>query len=564
MAYENAADAVEHLTREIYDIWQEGRLRQVQGIGDIIADSLSEYFKKGYSHHFREVKKGIPETVFELMKVSSIGPKKAYKLVKALSLTNVKNTYKDLRKKGLQGAIAKIPTFGKKSEEAILTAIDTFLAKGKGQERMPLPYADRLAQDIASYLKKNKDIERIDILGSLRRRTATIGDIDIAVICKRGSEKNVVDYFLRYPKKVIVDNAGEKKASIIVIPHVRIDLRVQEEKTYGSMLQYFTGSKEHNIKLREYALKKNYSLSEYGIKDLRTKKKNLYDFSNEKSFYNFLGLQYISPEIREGGSEIEVARNKELPTLIKLHNIKGDFHTHSDYDLKPSHDLGHSSYEELIKKAEELEHEYIGFSDHNPKQAGLKNEEIVLILKKRKDHIRKTLRKKTNLDYYIGLEVDILPNGNIAFPRDAFPYIDYLIVSVHSVFRMDITSMTQRILRALEYPKVKILGHPTGRLLGKREGCELNWNKVFERCRKKNIALEINSWPERLDLPDSLVYDAKKSGCKFIINSDAHATFHMDNLQYGVSVARRGWLTKHDIINSKSKKIITDWIAARG
>ena len=307
IAYENAAGAVEYLNREIYEIWKEGKLKDVQGIGEMIADSLDEYFRTGRSKHFEEFKKGIPETVFELMKVPTIGPKKAYKLVKELKLTKEKTLLEDLKKAALQGKIAPLPTFGKKSEESIIDALEKYRGHGGKHQRIPFNQAIQIAGEILDYLKKNKNIKRVDILGSLRRKSSTIGDVDIAAISKKGTEKEVVDYFLAYPKKSSFINSGLKKASIMVSPHIRVDFRVQDAKSYGSMLQYFTGNKDHNIKLREYALKKGFSLSEYGIKDLRSKDKKLYKFSNEKQFYNFLGLDFIPPEAREGLGEIEDA-----------------------------------------------------------------------------------------------------------------------------------------------------------------------------------------------------------------------------------------------------------------
>lgn len=558
LAYDNAADAVEHLTREVYDIWQEGKLKNVSGIGAVIADSLDEYFKKGKSKHFEDVKKGIPETVFELMKVPTIGPKKAFKLVKELRLEKTKTLFDEIKKNAAKGKIASIPTFGKKSQEQILSAVERY--EGRSQEhhfRMPLPYADRLAQEVVNYLRKNKNVGRIDVLGSLRRRVVTIGDIDIAVTCENGKETGIIEHFKRFSKSVATYNSGTKKASIVLSSQIRIDLRVQDEETYGSMLQYFTGSKEHNIRLREFALKKKYSLSEYGIRDLRRNK--LYEFANEEDFYHFLLLDYIPPEIREGTIEIEAAKRKILPKLVELGDIRGDFHVHSNYDLKPSHDLGSDSYVTLVKKAKRLGYEYIGFSDHNPRQSDLKEEEVISILKKRKEKISKVLHGQ-KVDSYVGLETDILPNGKLALPKKALPYVDYLIVSVHSSFHMDIDEMTKRVLTALDNPKIKILGHPTGRLLGKREGYEMHWRKIFEKCKKKDIALEINSWPERLDLPDSLVYEATQLGCSFIINTDAHAVSHMENMPFGVAVARRGWLTKHDIINTKPRDFVKEWI----
>ena len=559
IAYQNAADTVEKMTREIKDIWQEGNLDKVPGIGQTIAGALDEYFKKGRSKHFEKALAGIPPTVFELMKVPSIGPKKAYKLTQEFNLTNPKTVFKDLKKLCEENKIAKLENFGTKSQKAILKSLEIYEKRAQIKERMPLPYADRLAKEVLEYMKNNKKVKRADALGSLRREVATIGDIDIAVAAKNKDAHEIVDYFLKYPKKVSVDNAGLKKASIVISPDIRIDLRVQDEENYGPMLQYFTGSKNHNIRLREYAQKKDLSISEYGIKDV--KKRKTLKFKTEEDFYKFLGFQYIPPELREGTNELEVALQGKIPKLVELKDIKGDLHLHSNYNIKPSHDFGENSYSEIYDKAKNLRYRFVGFSDHNPKISDLSQEQIISIMKKRKEHIDKEMSKKNaSLDYFIGLETDILPNGKVALPDKALEYVDYIIVSVHSVFSMGIKEMTERVLKALDFPKVKILGHPTGRLLGRREGYEMDWPKIFEKCKKKNIALEINSWPERLDLVDTLVFEGLKYGVKYVVSTDAHAVYQMDNMFYGVSVARRGWATKNDIINTLEKDKFKKWL----
>jgi DNA polymerase (family 10) len=564
IAYENAADTVEHLVRELKDIWQEGKIKEIPGLGPSISAHLAEYFKTGKSAHFDEVKKGIPDSVFVLLDLRSIGPKRAVKLVESLKLNEPKTVIKDLKKASLEGKVALIPTFGKKSEEDILEAIRIYEGAEKKQARMPLPYAFSIAEMILKHLKKHPKVMRADALGSLRRMVATIGDVDVAVAVKKENEADeVVKHFISYPKTVTVDNAGEKKASIIIAPATRIDLRIQTLDDYGSMLQYFTGSKFHNIRLREYALKKGFSLSEYAIKRVKESKKGeILKFRDEEGFYRFLGLQYIPPEIREGTDEISLAENSKLPHLVELTDIKGDLHLHSSYDIEPSHDVGANRYDQILDYAVKKGYQYVGFADHNPSINKHSLEETVEILKKRKEYIDKIIsaKKVDRSRYFIGLEVDILPDGSLAISDKALPYVDYLIASVHSSFNMNISQMTKRVIAGLERPKVKILGHLTGRMLGEREGYELEWNQVFKLCRDKKVALEINAWPERLDLPDTLVRDAVVQGVKLAVNSDAHANYQMDNLFFGVAVARRGWAKKNDIINSMAFEEIKKWI----
>lgn len=563
IAYQRAADIIEGLSREIKDIWLEGKIDSIPGIGKNLKAHLDEYFKKGKSEHFEKILKKIPKTVFKLMDLPGIGPKKAYRLVKDLKLFNEGTVIEDLKKACIENKVANLENFGEKSQEEIIKAIELYKEKSLKEKRMPLPYAYEVASEIANYLRKIPEIERVDILGSLRRFQSTIGDIDIAVQIKKTNlnskiYKKIIDYFVNFPKTIKVDNAGEKKASIIVTPYIRVDLRIEEKDSYGAMLQYFTGNKAHNIQLREYALKKGYSLSEYGIKEIKNNK--IYKFENEELFYNFLGLQYIPPELREGKDEIEKAQKNKIPRLVEVKEIKGDLHIHSSFDVQPSHDLGNDDFLTLIKKATQLNYEYIGYADHNPKNS-LPKDEIVNILKQRYNFVQKIMSKKLErTNYFIGIEVDILPNGEIPIPKEGLNYVDYLIVSVHSVFDMDIKKMTKRILQALKFPKVRIFGHPTGRLIGKRDGYELEWEKIFDVCKKNQIALEINSWPLRLDLPDILVKEAIENNVKLVINTDAHQVNQMDLIFYGVTVARRGWATKKDIVNTLPYKEFKKWL----
>jgi len=584
IAYEKAADTIEHLSRELRDIWYEGKLYKITGIGSGIGSALEEIFTTGESQHFNEILKGIPQSVFLLMKVPGIGPKKAFRLVFHFGLTDTETVVHELRNLARANKVADLEGFGTKSQDDILEGLNIFERKDKREERMSISYAMEIASGVIQYMKKlGTIIKRIDSLGSLRRRVATIGDIDIAVAIDEiieGSDPQsahmrvrpsqaIIDHFLKYPGKRSVEAAGERKASILAAGNIRIDLRVQDSESYGSMLQYLTGSKAHNIKLREYALKKGYSLSEYGMKVVKRNnlrhsdppadgEESIKKFKDEKSLYSFLGLQTPPPEIREGTSEIYYAKRGMLPKLVTIEDIKGDFHLHSSYDLKPSHDLGLDTYEEMVRKAKELQYEYIGFSEHNPKQSGLSENDVKTIMEKRKRYIDSVM-KPLHFPYFIGLEVDILPDGRIALPESAIEYVDYLIVSLHSSFTMDMQKMTTRVLRALSYPKVKIFGHPTARLLGKRDGVEMDWDQIFDQVKKNNQALEINAAPSRLDLPDSLVKEGVEKGAKFIIDTDAHAVVNMDWMKYGVDVARRGWLTEKDVVNTWSYPKIKKW-----
>lgn len=569
IAYEKAADTIDHLSREVIDLWQENKLNEIPGVGKSIGDNLDEYFRTGESKHFNNILNLIPRSVYKLIKVPGIGPKTAYKLVTTLKLNNENTVIEDLKLASQNNMVSLIPNFGKQSQIEILSFINSYQNKLGKYERAPLLKAYSIANEIINYLNQSSFIEKVDVLGSLRRMVSTIGDIDISVKLKK-EYSNVINYFIKYPKVIKIIEAGEKKASILVRSNIKIDLRVQKEDDYGTMLQYFTGNKTHNIKLREYANKKGYSLSEYGVtkieheklKTKNKKKEKLIKFKTEEELYNFFGFQYIPPELREGTNELELAKSNKIPNLVELKDIKGDLHIHSSYDLQPSHNLGEDSYEEIIIKSNEFGYEYIGFTDHNPKISDLSEDEIITILKIRKQYIDQILssNKVERSYYFIGLEVDIRPDGTLALPIKAIEYLDYIIISIHSTFSMDINSMTNRLLKALSYPKIKILGHPAGRKINFREGIEIDWEKIFEFCKKRNIALEINSCPDRLDLPDTLVRQAINNENRLIINTDSHSKEQMNNMNFGVSVARRGWATKNDIMNCLSYNEFKDWI----
>jgi len=547
IAYDRAATAVEHATSEVKDLWDDGKLRTLPGIGAGIAQHLDELFRKGRVRHFDQIMKGLPPAMFELLNIPGIGAKTAHRLCKELKLKSSATVINDLSREAKKGKIASIEGFGEKSQADILEALKEFKKGQVKKKRMLLSYADVIAQEIISYLKKCPSSIKVDALGSLRRKVATVGDVDIAVATKKPAV--VVNWFAKYPKKKKVVEKGPTGASILLKSGHQIDLRVQKPEAYGSMLQYFIGSKHHNIHLRELALKKRLSLSEHGIK----KGKKLVEYATEEEFYRALGMPWIPPEIREDSGEIEAALAGRLPKLVELKDIKGDLHTHSNFPIEESHDPGTNSMEEMIKKAEELGWQYLGFTEHNPSISQHSDKKIIALIQRKKekiDKINSSRTKKLLKTIFNGLEIDIRPNGKLAIPEKGLELLDYGVASIHSSFRMSRDQMTKRVLKAIAHPKIKILGHPTGRKLGSREGYELDWDRVFDFCKKHDKWLEVNALPDRLDLPDVLVCEAVKNGVKMVINTDSHAVEHMDLMKYGVSVARRGWAQKKDIINT--------------
>jgi DNA polymerase (family X) len=549
--YEEAASSIEKLPISLKSLWKEDKLDQISGIGEAISSYLDELFKTGKVSHFQKLFKNYPKAMFEFMKISGIGPKKALKLSKKLKITSNKNAISRLKEAAEKGKIRKIEGFGEESEKNILEAI-VFKDKNKLTERMLFPFAESIAKEVISFLKKNREIVKAEAMGSLRRKSETIGDLDIGVASQ--APEKIISSFVKasFVKKIV--SKGGNTARIIHQSDCQIDLKVINPNSFGSLLQHYTGSRDHNIALREEALKMGLSLSEHGIK---TKRGVMRHFSNEKDFYNALKMQFIPPELREGAEEISLASQNKLPYLLEEKNIKGDMHLHSDFKIEPSHDLGQISLQNIVKKACEKEYNYIGLSEHNPSISNHSKNEIIDLLKRKRESIDKFMysnKKNVQLKILNGLEVDIRPDGSLALPQEAIKILDYMIVSVHSSFSLSKEKMTKRVLAGLSNPKAVILGHPTGRLLGKRPPVDLDWDKLFEFSRKNKKILEINSHPQRLDLPDFLIKKAIKTKVMLVINSDAHRLDEMDNIKYGVSTARRGWAERCDIINTMSFK----------
>ncbi|MCJ7792507.1 MAG: DNA polymerase/3'-5' exonuclease PolX [Candidatus Marinimicrobia bacterium] len=549
-AYEEAAVSVEHATSTIKDIWDEGQLEELPGVGKALAGYLDELFRTGQVKHFQKVMKDFPPAMFEFLEIPGVGAKTAFKLAKKLKITQAKNAKEKLKQAALAGEIRIMPGFGEESEKDILTGLKEMKQRSKTETRMTLPFAGELAKEILAYLKKGPQMEQIEPLGSLRRRVATVGDLDFGVATRQ--QKEVIKHFCRYPKAKEVVAAGSNTARILTTDKRQIDLKTVSPEAFGALLQHYTGSKQHNIHLREIAQKKKLSLSEYGIKS----EKGVKRYRDEEAFYRALGMDWIPPELREDVGEIEAAQNHRLPNLVTLKDIRGDLHLHSNLPVEPSHDLGQDTVLSMAQKASELGYEYVGFAEHNPSLSQHTKKQIISLLKRKKEVIEqfKSSNKKLvqTINILNGLEIDIRPNGDLAMPEKGFAYLDYAIVSIHGSFRQSRQKATQRVLKALEHPKAVILGHPTGRMLNRREGMEFDWEQIFAFCLKKKKFLEINAWPARLDLPDQLVREAVKNGVKMVINTDAHALEEMSLMEYGVSVARRGWVEKEAIFNTLS------------
>ena len=545
IAYEKAAAVIEQTNLDLHILWKNNKLTSLPGIGQGIANHLDELFRTNKVKYFERLLKPYPQAMFSLIEISGIGPKTAFKLCQKFNLNNPKTAVKQLEKLIKQKKISKIKGFSQESEENIQENINQFKQK---KDRLSIYQAFALSKQIINHLKQSPHIIQIEPLGSLRRQASTIGDIDIAVITKQ--PKKALDYLLKYPQIKKIINQGISKASIITFNNIQIDIRFQSPDTFGSLLQHFTGSKSHNIQLRQLAQEKNLSLSEYGIKDKQGKLKK---FSSEEKLYQVLGLDWIPPQLREARGEIKAAQSHKLPNLINLKDIKGDFHVHTNYFLQSSHDSGVDSFEVLIKKAHQLNYQYIGFADHNPSISRHSSQQIIDILKSRKQEIEKikySNEKNVKIRVLNLLEVDIRPDGSLAVPDKGLDQLDFAIASIHSSFHQDKATITNRLLNALKHPKIKILGHPSGRIINHRPSIKPDWDKIFDFCQKNNKFLEINAYPSRLDLPDSLIQQAVKYKVKFIINTDAHAVDQMNFMPYGIAVAKRGWLESKNVINT--------------
>lgn len=549
-AYENAADAIEHSTAEVQDLWEEGRLNELPNLGEKLQSYLEELFTESKVKHFEDIKKDIPEVVFELLDIPGIGPKTAFKL----SQLGIKNVA-DLKQQVKNGQLVQKGFSGKVAQK-IIEGIREVENMGSG--RMLLPYASARAVKIIDYLKKSPDVLEAHPLGSLRRMVATVGDLDFSASSK--NPQKVVEHFCNMDGILRVVDRGETKATVILKTGLQLDLLAGEPDSYGALLQHFTGSKNHNIHLRIIAEKKGLSLSEYGVKKAAGDKQDIICCKTEEELYTLLGMQLPDPEIREDTGEIEAALDHKLPDLVKIQDIKGDLHIHSNFPLaRPSHGPGADSIKKMVGKAVALGYQYVGISDHPPGHGAVSRELMMKSLEERTKFIQMLQKETNSIRVLNGLEIDILTDGRFSVPDEALAKLDYCIAGIHSGHRGPKEVITKRLLVALESPHINVISHPTNRIINERASSEIDWQEIFKFCAKNHKLLEINAFPNRLDLRDDLVRLAVRFGVKFLINTDAHAVEQMDNMLYGVSVARRGWATKADIVNTWDWTKLQQW-----
>ncbi len=537
-AYRKAAITLGNLEKDVQDYYKEGgreALEKIPGVGKSIAEKIEEYLKTGKIKYYQDLKKKTPVKMEELTAVEGLGPRRVKVLYQKLGIRNLK----DLEKAAKAHRIAPLFGFDEKTEKNILEGI-AFLKRSKG--RFLLGEILPAVKEIEENLKTLKEINQISVAGSVRRRKETIGDVDFLVTTK--NPEKVMDFFISLPGIVKIWGKGTTKSSIRLKQGFDVDLRVVPEKSYGSALQYFTGSKEHNIATRKIAIDKGLKLNEYGV----FRGKRMIAGKTEEEVYKTLGMDWMPPELRENQGEVELALEGKLPKLVELKDIKGDLHTHSKWDG------GKNTILEMVKRAQELDYQYLGITDHTKFlriEHGL-DEKKLAQQRKEIDKLNKRFQVSGfKFQVLQGAETNILNDGSIDIKDAALKKLDYAIAGIHSNFKMEKEKMTERIIRAIKNPYIKIISHPTGRIIKRRDEYQIDFEKILRAAKELKVILEINSFPERLDLNDQNIRRAKEAGVKMVINTDSH---HKDQLRYielGVAQARRGWAEKEDIINTQ-------------
>lgn len=536
-AYQKAAITLETLKEDVEEIYARGgtkSLKEIPGIGRSIALKIEEYLRTGHLEYYDRYKEKMPIDLTEIISVTGMGPKKAKILYEKLGVKDLK----DLEAAVKAHRVAPLFGFGEKTEKNILEALE-FLKRSKG--RILLGEALSIAADVLERLGRLKDIEEIDMAGSLRRMKETIGDIDFLVVSR--NPELVMDTFVSLPGVIKVLGKGATKSSVRMKTGIDMDIRVIDPQSYGAALIYFTGSKDHNISLRKIAIERGFKLSEYGLFE----GSRLIAAQSEEEIYEKLGMPWIAPEIREDRGELEAALKGTLPKLISEGDIRGDLHVHSNWDG------GANPVEEIAEAAMGLGHAYVGIADHTKFlkiERGL-DENALLERNKEIDRINDAIsRSGRSFRILKGCEANIMPDGSIDIKDEALAQLEFVIAGVHSQFRMTREEMTRRIVRAIENPNVDIISHPTGRILKQRDEYEIHFEEILRAAAATGTTLEINAAPDRLDLNDENIIRARKAGVKMIINSDSHNAQQLYLARFGVSQARRGWAEKKDVINT--------------
>ena len=538
-SYRNAAQAIENLTDQIKDIIVEPKkVLAIPGIGKGMLLNLQELLRDGRLTMQAELLKKYHPSMLQLLKIQGLGPKTIALIWSAYQVCDVDGVEKLAR----EGKIRELPRMGEKHEQKLLKAIEDYR---RISGRFLIDAAETEASKLADYLAKFPGFDKITPAGSLRRGRETVGDLDIlvtgAACCSAEEREKAVRYIAQYPPLMSIIAQGDNKISFRLRSDLQVDVRLLPPESFGAAMQYFTGSKLHNVSLRQRALKMGYTLNEYSLADLKTE--NPVAGKTEEEIYAKLNLDYIPPELRENLGEIEAAEKHTLPALITLEDLLGDVHMHTvETD-------GRNTIEEMAAAAQARGYKYMAITDHSKNLAfanGLDDTRAVAHIQK----IREANSRIEGITIFAGIEVDILADGDLDLSDDVLAQMDVVIASVHSVFNQEPAKMTERLLKAVTNPNTSIIGHPTGRLQLRRDAYQFDMDAVLIAAAKHRVAMELNSYPDRLDLNDVHLRQAKQRGVRIVINTDSHHTSHLDKIRYGILQARRAWLTKDDVLNT--------------
>jgi DNA polymerase (family 10) len=538
-SYRNAAQAIENLTEQLRElIGEPKKVLAIPGIGKGMLQNLQELFRDGRLSMQAELLKKYHPSMLQLLKIQGLGPKTIALIWSAYQVSDVDGVEKLAR----EGKIRTLPRMGEKHEQKLLKAIEDYR---RISGRFLIDVAETEARKLSDYLARFPGFEKITPAGSLRRGRETVGDLDIlvtgAACCSPEDRTKAVEYVAQYPPLLSIIAQGDNKISFRLRNDLQVDVRLLPPESFGAAMQYFTGSKSHNVTLRQRALKLGYTLNEYSLADLKTEQPVA--GRTEEEIYRRLNLDYIAPELRENLGEIDAAEKHSLPTLIALDDLQGDVHMHTvETD-------GRNTIEEMAAAALERGYQYMAITDHSKNLAfanGLDDPRALAHIQK----IREANQKFDGLTTFAGIEVDILADGSLDLSDDVLAQMDVVIASVHSAFNQESAQMTERLLKAVGNPNTSIIGHPTGRLLLRRDAYQYDLDAVLSAAAKNKVAMELNSYPDRLDLNDVHLRQAKQRGVKIVINTDSHHTSHLDKIRYGILQARRAWLTKDDVLNT--------------
>jgi DNA polymerase (family X) len=558
-AYRNAARTIESLSQPVAQLLDEGKdLKKLKlpGIGKGMAEHIEEIVKTGTLHDLKELRKTLPASLDELLEIEGLGPKRTKQLYHQLGISSIKKLEEAID----SGKLESLAGFGKKSVEKIRQAIGDL---GKRAKRFKLLDADQLVRPLIEYLRKPGDIEQLEVAGSYRRRMETVGDIDI--LAASDNPKTVMQRFQTYPEVERVIAAGTTRGTVILRSGLQVDLRILPRRSYGAALHYFTGSKAHNIAVRTLGVERGLRISEYGIfrvpkgkkaEEVGVEEGERLGGVKEEDVFRAVDLDWVPPELRENRGEIQAAQKHKLPDLIVAGDIRGDLHMHSKWTD------GNSTILEMVRACKERGYQYCAITDHSKAvriAGGLNSADF----NKQREEIDEAREKVRGITVFTGCEVDILPDGALDLPDDLLEQLDVVVAAVHFKMDMNQSEMTKRVLKALANPAVKILAHPTGRLINQRQPFAIDLEQIFHAAKEHNVAVELNAQPDRLDLNDLHVFRAREIGVKFAINTDAHSTEQLHFIRYGIDQARRGWLEKRHVINALALPQFNKWLNQR-